>query len=224
MQAISTAVPASPHRGRGSGHSYLKLPDQKDSGRLAHILKSRFRRYERSLPQQTLDARCLVRHPHKMGLKPREVRRCTNRSGRRVGRVRGCSSPTVVLFRTRTVTSGWVGMSTHRFEYPARSRSGDRYRSRNSLLIDSQAWRNDFPSPTMIEVLAPVSCEIVSRVSASTSSSPPPRAPKVDGLSMGETTRRLNAEGTQPASKVPVGERSVASAVLRNPAYRGRFP
>jgi site-specific DNA recombinase len=42
----------------------------------------------------------------------------------------------------------------------------------------------------------------------------------VEGLSIGEITRRLNTEGV-PARKASRWERSVVWAVLRNPAYRG---
>src|SRR5437899_2252085 len=43
----------------------------------------------------------------------------------------------------------------------------------------------------------------------------------VDGLSMGEITRRLNAEGTPTRKHSARWERSVVWAMLRNPAYRG---
>ncbi|MGC9225143.1 MAG: recombinase family protein [Terracidiphilus sp.] len=43
----------------------------------------------------------------------------------------------------------------------------------------------------------------------------------VDGLSMGEITRRLNAEGIPTRDRSARWERSVVWAVLRNPAYRG---
>src|SRR5438876_10105387 len=42
----------------------------------------------------------------------------------------------------------------------------------------------------------------------------------VEGLSIGEITRRLNSEGV-PARKASRWERSVVWGVLRNPAYRG---
>ena len=43
----------------------------------------------------------------------------------------------------------------------------------------------------------------------------------VDGLSIGEITRRLNAEGIPTRNRSARWERSVVWAVLRNPAYRG---
>src|SRR5712671_4424653 len=43
----------------------------------------------------------------------------------------------------------------------------------------------------------------------------------VDGLSMGEITRRLNAEGVSTRKQSARWERSVVWAMLRNPAYRG---
>src|ERR1700687_4684809 len=43
----------------------------------------------------------------------------------------------------------------------------------------------------------------------------------VDGLSMGEIARRLNAEGIAPRKQSARWERSVVWAMLRNPAYRG---
>jgi site-specific DNA recombinase len=43
----------------------------------------------------------------------------------------------------------------------------------------------------------------------------------VDGLSMGEITRRLNAEGIPTRKQSARWERSVVWAMLRNPAYRG---
>src|SRR6202048_3509766 len=43
----------------------------------------------------------------------------------------------------------------------------------------------------------------------------------VDGLSMGEIARRLNAEGTLTRKQSARWERSVVWAMLRNPAYRG---
>ena len=47
------------------------------------------------------------------------------------------------------------------------------------------------------------------------------RLPGVQGLSIGEITRRINAEGI-PTCKVSARwERSTVWAVLRNPAYRG---
>jgi len=45
----------------------------------------------------------------------------------------------------------------------------------------------------------------------------------VEGLSIGEITRRLNTEGV-PARKASRWERSVVWGVLRNPAYRGVPP
>src|SRR5246127_3410727 len=42
----------------------------------------------------------------------------------------------------------------------------------------------------------------------------------IEGLSIGEITRRLNTEGV-PARKASRWERSVVWGVLRNPAYRG---
>ena len=47
-----------------------------------------------------------------------------------------------------------------------------------------------------------------------------PRFPAVEGLSIGEITRRLNREGV-PTCKASRWERSVVWGVLRNPAYRG---
>jgi site-specific DNA recombinase len=43
----------------------------------------------------------------------------------------------------------------------------------------------------------------------------------VDGLSIGEITRRLNAEGVPTRKLSPRWERSTVWAMLRNPAYRG---
>src|SRR5260370_23986663 len=43
----------------------------------------------------------------------------------------------------------------------------------------------------------------------------------VDGLSMGEITRRLNAESIPTRKQSARWERSVVWAMLRNPAYRG---
>lgn len=43
----------------------------------------------------------------------------------------------------------------------------------------------------------------------------------VEGLSMGEITRRLNAEGIPTRKQSSRWERSVVWAMLRNPAYRG---
>jgi site-specific DNA recombinase len=43
----------------------------------------------------------------------------------------------------------------------------------------------------------------------------------VAGLSMGEITRRLNAEGIPTRKQSSRWERSVIWAMLRNPAYRG---
>ena len=43
----------------------------------------------------------------------------------------------------------------------------------------------------------------------------------MEGLSIGEITRRLNAEGIATRKLSARWERSVVWAVLRNPAYRG---
>jgi site-specific DNA recombinase len=99
-----------------------------------------------------------------------------------------------------------------------RSRRGKRHRARSgevSVLSGApygyRYIRKSDEAPAAYEVLEAEAC-VVQRVYAMYT---------VEGLSMGEIARRLNAEGIATRKQSARWERSVVWAMLRNPAYRG---
>src|SRR6516225_8049163 len=99
-----------------------------------------------------------------------------------------------------------------------RSRRGKRYRARAgevSVLAGApygyRYMRKTDETPALYQVIEP-EAQVVRRVYEMYT---------VDGLSIGEITRRLNAQGIPTRKHSARWERSVVWAMLRNPAYRG---